>query len=188
MRSKKKIPKTSPKNKELFGTDDDEDEKFFENNDGTNTKNDKKVKSSVFETPVNKKSIAIHASSSSSSSTKKKRKRDKSSECEQEKRDMNTWLSKKRPSSSDKDSKHASTSKSSSSKCRTLKMTKKEKSQKIAVDTGSRPKSEPSFELPSMEELEVIRNKTKLTQKENAIVRAELDKMRTSPPKEVEFL
>ncbi|XP_065371157.1 uncharacterized protein LOC135963294 [Calliphora vicina] len=194
LRSKKPIKtKTSPKNKELFGTDDDEYEELFDNNNGTNIKNDKKLKSSVFETPVSKKSTkSASSSSSSSSSTKKKRKRDKSSECEQEKRDMNTWLSKKKTSSSDKDSKQASTSKSSSSsKCRPLKMSKKEKSKNTEVDTESRPKSEthpPSFELPSKEEMELMRNKTKLTQKENAIIRAELDKMRTSPPKEVEIL
>ncbi|XP_037809647.1 uncharacterized protein DDB_G0284459 [Lucilia sericata] len=188
LKSKKpKTAKTSPKNKELFGTDDDDEENYFEKN-STKTNSDNKVKSSIFETPVSKKSVKS-ASSSSSSSTKKKRKRDKSSECEQEKRAMGNWLGKKK-SSSDIEEKKASTSKSSSSKSRPLKTTKKEKTEKNEVDAETHAKTvtpTPSFELPSKEEMELIRNKTKLTQKENAILKAELDKMRTSPPKEVEF-
>ncbi|KNC34743.1 hypothetical protein FF38_01907 [Lucilia cuprina] len=187
-RSKK--AKTSPKNIELFGTDDDDDEENYFEKNSTKTNNNSKVKSSIFETPVSKKSEKS-ASSSSSSSTKKKRKRvNKSSECEQEKRAMGNWLGKKKSSSSDIEEKNASTSKSSSSKSRPLKTTKKEKTEKNEVDTEKHAKTvtpTPSFELPSKEEMELIRNKSKLTQKENAILKAELDKMRTSPPKEVEF-
>ncbi|KAM7360589.1 uncharacterized protein ACRADG_006313 [Cochliomyia hominivorax] len=188
--------KNSVTNKELFGTDEDDEDEYFEKT--KNNKETNKVRlSSVFETPVGKKPPKSLTSSSSSSS-KKKRKRDRSAECQQEKRDMNKWLSKKKSSTKDKEigkttkekSKSTSSStSSSSSRSLPLKSAKKEKSLNADVGTESRSNSpKPVFEMPSKEELESIRNDSKLKQKENEKIKAELEKMRRSPPKEVQTL
>lgn len=102
LKKHKEKSKTSPKTRELFGTDDeDDDEVRIDNKNKTkiNHQDSYKLKSSSLNEKYHK------SSSSSSSSSKKKRKREKNGECEQEKRDMNKWLSKKKYSSSGSHSK-----------------------------------------------------------------------------------
>lgn len=179
LQESRKNLKPSSKNKELFGTDDDDDGDDYFENKGDKNNNGNKVKTvSVLETPKSKKS----SSPSSSTSAIKKRKRDKYDDCEQEKRDISKWLSKKKSLESEATSSKVS-KKSARSKSRSPKPSKTSKSSKES--TISTP---PNFNIPSKKELEEIRNKTKLTQKENEKLKAELNKMQAPPPKEVENL
>ncbi|KAM7363832.1 uncharacterized protein ACRADG_000587 [Cochliomyia hominivorax] len=91
--------KITPKNRELFGTDDEDDDESFdhENSNKTNENADKIKPSTLFKTPGNEK---YSKNNNSFSSLKKKRKREKTNECVQEKRDINKWLSKKKYASS----------------------------------------------------------------------------------------
>ena len=189
---KRKTHKSSPKNKELFGTDDDdEDDDYFENNGDSNKHINVIKTASVCETTLKQKSSS---SSSSSPFTLKKRKRDKHSDCDQEKRDISKWLSKNKTSASNleastcKVSKNSTSSKSPSTKFSKMSKYSKERNKEKDNQLELTTPTPGHFNMPSKEELEEIRNQTKLKQKENEKVKAELDKMKAPPPKEVENL
>ncbi|TMW48598.1 hypothetical protein DOY81_006322 [Sarcophaga bullata] len=189
---KRKTHKSSHKNKELFGTDDDDDDDDYFEDNGDSNKHINIIKTaSVCETPLKQKSSS---SSSSSPLSKKKRKRDKNSDCEQEKRDISKWLSKNKNSalnleaSTSKVSKKPSRSKSPSTKSSKMSKYSKERTKEKEIQPESTTSTPGHFNMPSKEELEEIRNKTKLTQKKNEKFKAELDKMKALPPREVENL
>ena len=183
---KRKTHKSSPKNKELFGTDDDDDDDDYFENNGDRNKN-----TNVIKIPLKQKSSS---SSSPSPFAIKKRKRDKNSDCEQEKRNISKWLSKSKTSalnleaSTFKVSKDSTSSKSSSTKFSKMSKYSKERTKEKDNQLESTAPTPEHFSMPSKEELEEMRNKTKLTQKENEKVKAELDKMKAPPPKEVDNL
>ncbi|XP_075147786.1 uncharacterized protein LOC142221840 [Haematobia irritans] len=175
----RKKPKTSPKNKELFGTDDDDDTEHKQPVSDTNNNARSKL-AAAFQTPKGDKTKSLMlSSSSSSSSAKKKRKRN---ECEQERADMSKWLGKK-----DKINKSTELTASKSFEEKSSKKLKSKKDEKDRIRSKSDSPPPIDIVMLSEKEMETIRNKAKLQCEDNARLKAVLDQMNVAP-KEVEQL
>lgn len=191
-KSIRKKPKstTSSRNKELFGTDceeEDEEDKLFESKTKREDSNNNAASSSnfysKFQTPkANKNDLSL---SSSSSASKKKRKRDKSKECEQERNNINRWLGKHKDTSSVLSEKKSQSDKS--------KKSAKPKKQRVTENNNSDEAESPpadKFVMPTKEEMDEIKEKLRLQKEHNEKVRAEFEHIShiSAPPKKVDNL